>query len=275
MGLYNDVQDVFAPQRKQPNATPEPDEQIINARTSAFLVGVAAFLLPISMWFSTFFGTCFFDTISHFYYAPFAGGIFVGLLFFIGTFLVAYKGESTAEGVFAGAAGLCAFGTALVPTSGPGCQEGPFPARVFTLVENNGGVLTAIPHQGEPESYFALAEYTGALHIGFAAVLFVFLAFYCFVIFPRVKADQVIAGTTTLTAVKKRRNRLYFASGAVICLCILLLLVRTIYGSGWIWWQDMNVTFWLESLALFAFGLSWMVKGRFFGYALADDSEKG
>ncbi|MEM9288106.1 MAG: hypothetical protein AAGA36_07190 [Pseudomonadota bacterium] len=273
MSVYSALQDMFAPERGTLHASPDPNAQIIDGRTSAFLVGIVAFAMPIALGISTLFGVCFYNTLSHFYYAPFAGGIFIGCLFFIGTFLIAYKGESTAEGIFAGAAGLCAFATALFPTSGSGCECEVFPGRPFTEIYQTQSSLSLRPPGGTAESYFAFTPWANTVHLGAAGTLFVFLAFYCFVIFPRVKADQLIPDTDQLTPVKKRRNRLYFASGLVISGCMLAILVRVVFKDAFPFWDTLNLTFWCESLALFAFGFSWMVKGRFFGYALKDESE--
>ena len=39
-------------------------------------------------------------------------------------------------------------------------------------------------------------------------------------------------------------------------------------------WDEHNLSFWCETLALWFFGLSWLVKGRFFGRALLDEGER-
>jgi hypothetical protein len=38
-------------------------------------------------------------------------------------------------------------------------------------------------------------------------------------------------------------------------------------------WDFYNLTFWFESLALWAFGVSWMLKGRFLDKLLLDARE--
>ena len=83
-------------------------------------------------------------------------------------------------------------------------------------------------------------------------------------------------GTLTgpLTAAKKRRNRWYRGLGLVIFAAIAALavkeLVARIGGNGAIGfirqWNAVRGTFWVESAALLAFGLSWMIKGRRFAW---------
>ena len=65
-------------------------------RRLAILVGCVAFGLPIVMMIGTFYGnTCFRQSISHYYYAQFLGTLFVGMLVFIGGFLIAYTAAAT------------------------------------------------------------------------------------------------------------------------------------------------------------------------------------
>ena len=66
-----------------------------------------------------------------------------------------------------------------------------------------------------------------------------------------------------MTPEKTKRNRLYRVCGVVIAICIGIIAILGISakvdtpgtgGSPWV--------FWLESIALCAFGLSWLVKGE-------------
>ncbi len=80
----------------------------------------------------------------------------------------------------------------------------------------------------------------------------------------------------SLTQDKVVRNALYYASGTVI---ILSMIVSAAYAalSAWTdidlcWWNRNNVTFWCEAAALWAFGLSWMVKGAVLGHRPEGDA---
>jgi hypothetical protein len=68
-----------------------------------------------------------------------------------------------------------------------------------------------------------------------------------------------------MSAQKRRRNRVYTVCGWIIVAAIVLVIVSNIVDppSGW------NTLYWLETVAVVAFGVSWLVKGEFLGI-LAD-----
>ena len=252
---------------------------LIDQQFIAFLVGLTAIGLPFVMFFSANIGVCFFDSISHFYYAPFFGSVFVASLAFIGTFLLAYRGENKSESQLASIAGICAFGVAMLPTSGPGCERLPFPARIFAKLSEKTveGESVLYPAQ-DPDRFFELFKFVGILHYASAVLLLSFLAYYSFVVFTRVIPSVNANEDGTPTAVKKIRNKIYITSGVLIVVSILVLgasaLISRISGESWNWWNDFNLTFWFEALALVSFGVSWMVKSRFYGKLLLDERDK-
>jgi len=250
----------------------ELDQQFL-----AFLVGCVAIGLPLVMLLGWRLGACFYDSLSHFYYAQFFGDIFVAALVFIGTFLVAYRGESKRESLFATIAGICAFGIALFPTSGRGCEKQEFSGRILANLQStspDGPVELA----ENPGAFFELFPYSDILHFGSATLLFLFLSFYSFVIFTRIddKQHRTRKGGP-LTSVKRTRNSFYVVSGWIIVVCILAIAANALnsyFGTMWVWWNEYNLTFVFEALALCAFGLSWLVKGRFWGYLLLDPQDR-
>lgn len=253
---------------------------IIDQQFIAFLVGLTAIGLPFVMFFSANIGVCFFDSISHFYYAPFFGSVFVASLAFIGTFLLAYRGENKSESQLASIAGICAFGVAMLPTSGPGCESPSFPARIFAKLSEKtveGGESVLYPDQ-DPDRFFELFKFVGILHYASAVLLLSFLAYFSFVVFTRVIPGVHASEDGTLTAAKTIRNKIYITSGVLIVVSILALgayaLSSWISGERWNWWNDFNLTFWFEALALVSFGVSWMVKSRIYGKFLLDERDK-
>jgi uncharacterized membrane protein YobD (UPF0266 family) len=68
-----------------------------------------------------------------------------------------------------------------------------------------------------------------------------------------------------MSAQKRRRNQVYMVCGWIIVAAIVLVIVSNIVDppSGW------NTLYWLETVAVVAFGVSWLVKGEFLGI-LAD-----
>lgn len=270
------------PDRYQPDRTftfNDDPGYTINQRRLASIVGVVAFGLPIILYIGSRLGTCFYDSISHFYYAQFLGSVFVAVLVFIATFLIAYRGENPAENLLATLAGICALGVALLPTEGRGCQLREFSGRAladFSLPENAEFVTIAAATKGN--SYFELFPVAGILHYLSAALLFAFLAYYSFRVFTRVIPDEHRSEGSKLRPAKWWRNGFYYFSGTVIVLVMAVMFGKLIYDAvaqqELVWWDDINVTFWLETAALWAFGFSWAVKGRFFDFVFLDDRDR-
>ena len=66
-------------------------------QTQALWIGVMAFLLPVFLYFGNSGADCFRDSISHSYYLPFWGDVFVAITFSIGVLLLFYRGQSRSE----------------------------------------------------------------------------------------------------------------------------------------------------------------------------------
>src|SRR6266704_3964581 len=62
---------------------------------------------------------------------------------------------------------------------------------------------------------------------------------------------------------KQLRNIVYLGCGSFISLCLVLIVVLH-YLPGTSWLQPHHPLFWLEVLALEAFGVAWFVKGGMF-----------
>jgi len=253
-----------------------PQPYRIDQQFMAFWVGLVAFGLPLVMILATWLDfpqvrACFRDSISHFYYAPFFGDLLVGALFFIGSFLLAYRGQTRLETRLASWAGVFAFGIAIFPTSGAGCEQTVFAARVLAGLER--GTEVFVVAETAEDRLFQLFPYVDVLHFGSAGLLFAFLAFYCFFVFTRTW-DQTQDARGHMTRVKKARNGIYHICGAVI---LVAMAAMGLHAAG-LWqagWNAGNWTFRCEAAALFAFGLAWMVKGRFWGHFLLDPGEPG
>ncbi len=249
----------------------------VHQRRLALIVGALALALPGAMLLGVanpIWPTCMRDSISHFYYAPFLGSVFVGILFFIGAYLIVYRGEDAggAERRLATLAGLCALGVAVFPTSGAGCDAAAFEARAMAEFTRDGDALALVA--GQPvAAYFTLFPGADKLHYLSALGLFAFLAWFALRVFTAVDPDQRGADGR-LTRAKQVRNAIYHASGAAILLCILALVLSSLVPAAPAgaenWWQAGNWTFWVETMALVSFGVSWLVKGRFLGRWLDD-----
>ncbi|NIA71226.1 hypothetical protein HBA54_21740 [Pelagibius litoralis] len=265
---------------------PDPDynyasdqRYVLDQQFLAFVVGSVALGLPIAMLIGVVTGTCFYDSISHFYYSKLFGDVLVSALVFIGTFLVAYRGESRRESRLATFAGFSAFGIALFPTTGRGCEELDFSGRILAdLKAASASDAVSVSPAEDFGQFFQLFPYADALHFTSAALLFSFLAFYTFFVFTRVIEDEHVTEDGELTPVKKARNRLYISSGVVIVVAMLAMAANALNSAitdmPWAWWTEYNATFWVEAAALWAFGVSWMVKGRLFGLVFLDPRDR-
>ncbi len=93
------------------------------------------------------------------------------------------------------------------------------------------------------------------IHFASAAALFFTLAYFSLALFTRTNA-------ATPTPQKRIRNRVYRSCGVVMLLCITLIAIFHFRELDHSIVAAMKPVFWLETLALWAFGFSWFVKGE-------------
>ena len=94
------------------------------------------------------------------------------------------------------------------------------------------------------------------LHFVSAAALFGVLAYFCLRLFT--KSDKP---RDSWKREKRIRNRIYVACGLVILACIALTGLYNLLPDDTAI-SEIKPVFWLESLMIWAFGISWFVKGR-------------
>jgi hypothetical protein len=97
------------------------------------------------------------------------------------------------------------------------------------------------------------SDWEKAVHFVSAVALFLVLSYFSLFLFTK--------SSVAPTPQKRMRNRIYKACGLVMLICIALI--------GLYYWlladtpvSRLTPVFWLESLALWSFGLSWFVKGE-------------
>ena len=170
------------------------------------------------------------DSVSSYYYTG-AVAFFTGVLVALAAFLFTYRGYKNRYNLYdriaSFVAGAAAIGVAVFPTKAP--------------------ILSLAPRWWVPM--------TGYIHYGSAIVLF--LAFACFALFlfPRTDPEKPKPSKAhPLPPDKRWRNRFYIACGAVMLVCLVWAAIALGYGKS---------IYWPETIALIAFSLSWLVKGRF------------
>ncbi|MEM9268136.1 MAG: hypothetical protein AAGA78_04255 [Pseudomonadota bacterium] len=260
----------FGPDRYRPD--PAYGAAPFNTKFFAASIGAIAFLIPVVALIGTQLGLCDFDSVSHYYYAPVVGDLFVGYLFAVAALLFGYRGQHASEAVLARWAGVFALGVALLPTREGGCQDPSFTAR--TLVDWVQSPQGPVP----TGATFNTLSLVGNLHFVSAGLLFVLLAFYAGFVFTRPTPGH---DPSAPSQNKIWRNRIYVASAVVIVTAIVVLGGRAGYlaltgemddPTGP--WRRGNLTFWFEAAALAAFGVSWLIKGRLFFGFLEDPDPK-
>ncbi|GAA1213409.1 DUF998 domain-containing protein [Pseudonocardia alaniniphila] len=96
-------------------------------------------------------------------------------------------------------------------------------------------------------------QIAGVVHLVFAAVFFIALALFSLFLFTRTDGD--------MTPRKIVRNVVYRVCGWVIVACLVLAVVTDLFVGDAVK-AEYRPLFWLETVAVLAFGVSWLVKGE-------------
>lgn len=207
-------------------------------------IGFLGFFLPVALLFwSLASGDSLLPSISDYYYSPMRD-VFVGIMIALAVFFWCYRGYALQPGERISdqqAARVAAIGgtlVALAPTRpDPLPQSAPF-FDECTLLQCMLGVPTA-----------------GVIHLVAAAAFFITLAVFCLVLFPRAQAD---------TPVQRSRRRIYLGCGWTILTSLALIVGWSVMNR--LWPANLLVgrapVFWLETIAIAAFALSWTTKGH-------------
>jgi hypothetical protein len=192
-------------------------------------IGVLGTSLPfvLSLGALVLFGTGIQGSVSGYYHTGMRD-VFVGVLCVIGFFLLSYRGYNGADDIVGDLGCLFAVGVALFPTT---------PSNAAS-----SGV-----------------RIIGYVHFVFAVLFLLTLIYFSLFLFTKTEADP----NQSPTPRKLQRNRVYKACGYTMLLCIVLIaiyyrlpdeLASPIEGY--------KPVFWLESIAVVAFGISWLTKGE-------------
>jgi hypothetical protein len=93
------------------------------------------------------------------------------------------------------------------------------------------------------------------LHHVFASALFLTLTYFSLFLFTKTKPGR------PLTRGKILRNRVYIGCGVIMLACLVMVPVYCQFFDH-LPIAQLKPVFWLEALALWAFGVSWAVKGE-------------
>jgi heme A synthase len=102
------------------------------------------------------------------------------------------------------------------------------------------------PFTGTPSK---AAEAVGLVHVISAVIFFAALIVFCLFLFTR--TDSPRPGSR-----KRARNVVYIVCGVIMLVCLIAIGV-----IEWVFHVD-GVVLWLESAAVMAFGVAWLIKGE-------------
>ena len=210
-----------------PDPAPAPDQSLVlsylGLRKAIGIIGIALpFALAIGKWILD--GPGLETSISAYYYSVMRN-VFVGSLCAIAVFLMSYRGYEKVDAIAGRLACAFAIGTALFPTTPD---------------------VNATPHD----------HFIGALHLTFAALFFLTLAFFCLRLFRKTSP------TRTPTPQKLKRNAVYTVCGYTIIGCLVAIAIVKGLLAGDESVMQLDPVFWLEAIAIVAFGVSWFTKGE-------------
>lgn len=222
-------------------AAPPPDPNqglLITYRTLRKSVGILGIVLPflLIVGFDLFDKQCtsFPPSISHFYYTD-MGNWFVGTLCAVSLFMFCYNGHDKSDKIASKLAGLFALLVAMFPTD-------------FNSFANI--ICSRISLQENP-----LAN---IIHYVSAALLFCTFAFFALFQFTKTNKPGPV------NRQKKKRNLIYKICGWVIVFSITGIAIIGFVDNLNARLKFLKPTFVLETVALVAFGFSWLIKGETF-----------
>jgi|SRR5687767_11577810 len=210
---------------------------IISYLTLRKAVGILGIILPFLLMagFKIFNPHCSFPpSISHFYYTD-MGNWFVGTLCAVSLFLFCYNGHDKADLIAAKLAAVFALLTAMFPTD----FDAFTPADLCSRIRREG-----------PNMVSNLVHYISA------SLLFAMFAFFSLIQFTKTNKRGPVGEQ------KQKRNTVYKICGWVIVLSITGIALISFVDDWYEKLKEYKPTFVLETIALIAFGFSWLVKGE-------------
>jgi hypothetical protein len=160
------------------------------------------------------------------YYHTGMRDVFVGTLCIIGFFLLSYRGYDR-DNIVGNFGCIFAVGAALFPITSN------HPA--------SGGT-----------------DLIGYFHFTFAALFFGTLIYFSYFLFPKTHKNRQPSRR------KLQRNKVYKACGWVMFICVFILIPIYLFLPDKVAsvLNDYAPVFWLETIAIGAFGISWLIKGQ-------------
>lgn len=196
----------------------------LTLRKTIGLLGTA-FPFVVSLGALIFFETGIQNSISSYYHTGMRD-VFVGTLCVIGFFLLSYRGYERTDNIAGDFACAFAVGVALFPTT---------PDRAASVG----------------------TDFIGYVHLIFAVLFFLTLIYFSLCLFTKTDPSEQPSRR------KLQRNKIYKACGYAMSICILLIVIYSLLPNEVASQVEVYApVFWLEAIAIVAFGISWLTKGE-------------
>ncbi len=161
--------------------------------------------------------------------------IFIGFLFAIAAFLLAFEGTSRLDAALSNLAGAASVSIAMFPCT----------------------ALEAAPLRGVVQS----VTHASTIHTIAASTMFIVLAYFCFGFYTRAIAKNVDGGNPAAGW----RSWIYLVCGVLLVASMLVMALAPFLPSlsgGSIAEQHATLTFWGEAVGLVSFGVSWLTSSK-------------
>lgn len=229
------------------------DSDVVHLRTLRTAIGVLGVALPFALatgenlrdWYLTSEGeigrTMIEGSISAYYHTGMRE-VFVGILSALAIFLLCYKGPQKWDVLASKIAGAAALFVAILPT-----REAAREAVDTGIPAPNSVTLFSGPDALDP-------PIVSNLHYASATVFFVTVAIMALYLFTK-------SGGAAPTPRKLQRNKVFRLCGITILLAIAAIAVdKLILDSTWS--AGTSFVFWMETIAVVAFGVAWLTKAE-------------
>ena len=191
-------------------------------------IGYIAMVFPFALIIGKMFGGFLpmEDSISQYYWTT-AGDLFVGMLVTFGIFLLSYRGYDKIDKAITSLAGISMIIVALFP-----CEGTDVPNYLFM---------------------FLPVKASAVIHYVFAILTFSLLGVMSLVQFTKGNSK---------TKEKKKRNLIYKICGITIFATLGIMIIVQLIPNGREATNVIRLWYWLEAIILWAFGVSWLIKGE-------------
>jgi hypothetical protein len=206
---------------------------IISFNTLRKMIGILGMALPfICVLGSSLLSHCWcLETSISFYYFTELGGVVTGTLCSLGTFLLSYNGYELKDTIASKLGGIFAILIALFPAKGPAEWS------ACDIIQRYNSPFSDTVHSAATVLFFAVLIYMS---------LFLFTK-----------------GDSNPTPQKLKRNTVYRICGYTMLVSIVILGIFYLFAKDFPpSWSNFHPILVFETIALLAFGVSWLTKGE-------------